>query len=101
VAFKDKIDQHLNGSVKNSGKLNEDTKPDKNPGSFITKMGFDKKTGEKILLMFVEQAGSILSEIKSYIKMDQIKDASFYLHKLKGSAGNIGAMTIFKEAKTA
>ena len=53
---------------------------------------------KKMLLLFYEQYQSSAETIKTYIEQNAFDDGRQLSHSIKGSAGNIGAMQLNKDA---
>jgi|GEM_PF-2273309 len=60
--------------------------------------GLNKVTSEAILADFCGQGVDLISGIKKYISEQNLKEAGILLHQLKGSAGNVRAKEIAKQA---
>lgn len=60
--------------------------------------GFDKETSIAILNDFCSQAIRLLKNIKQYLAEKKVEDARILVHQLKGSAGNVRAKDIAKQA---
>ena len=62
--------------------------------------GFDKHTSETILNDFCEQAVKLIIDIKKNISENNLEGTRLFLHQLKGSAGNVRANEIARQALT-
>lgn len=60
-----------------------------------------REISEEIVTDFCRQGVGLISDIRKYINEKNFKEAGIVLHKLKGSAGNVRAKKIAKEAKEA
>lgn len=60
--------------------------------------GFDKGTSVSIVKDFCGQAARVLTEIKIHIRNGENEKARILVHQLKGSAGNVRAKEIAKQA---
>jgi len=63
--------------------------------------GFNQQTSEVLLKEFHEQSVRLIIDIKRNLSENNLKDVGVFLHRLKGSAGNVRANEIYKQAKTA
>jgi len=60
--------------------------------------GFDKHTSKELLNGYYEQGVKLVDGIKKNISENNLEGAGLLLHQLKGSAGNVRANEIAKEA---
>lgn len=66
--------------------------------ALVEATGFDKQTSEVVVLKFCEQSSLLIREIKRLFSYNNYQEVSNRLHLLKGSAGNIRAITLWKQA---
>lgn len=65
---------------------------------FMEASGLDKEISETLLNDFCEQSLNLVCSVRKHIWSNNFIEASNLLHKLKGSAGNIRATMISKQA---
>lgn len=66
--------------------------------TLMEESGFNKEDCEELLTDFCNQAKKLIMEIKENISNNKLIDAGVLLHQLKGSAGNVRAKKIAKNA---
>jgi HPt (histidine-containing phosphotransfer) domain-containing protein len=83
----------------------EEGKKRMNESEFDTKTAIERLGGNKdlyrdLLGLFIYQYESIDTEILKLIGMNKIEELQCLVHTIKGVAGNLGADTLFEDAKT-
>jgi len=68
---------------------------------FMDASGLSKDISETLLNDFCEYSLKLVASIRNHILDNNLKEASILLHSLKGSAGNIRATKIAKQALVA
>lgn len=92
------IEKYL-GVIKNNKRAVEaDNIFSKTVASLMEASGFDEQTSVIILQEFCEQAARLLTGIKKHITKLEMEEARVLVHQLKGSAGNVRAKEVAKQA---
>ena len=68
--------------------------------NLLAMLNNDKERATRLLLNFKDNVENIPNKIEAFMIANDISAANECIHKIKGSAGNIGAMRLYTTAKT-
>ncbi|MEI7843690.1 MAG: ABC transporter substrate binding protein [Gallionellaceae bacterium] len=77
-----------------SGSISLTSLPGFNLSNVLEMLGGDEAVAYELLSLFREDIGTILFEIEDYVKQNNLPQAGLVAHRIKGTAGNLGASAL-------